>query len=196
MSVDQSGHRQRLKKAERENGLLSFSPHEVIELMLYPVLPRRDVNELSHTISDSVGGVCGLTDADESVRRMIAGLTDHTLSALDAYRHAVKVYEKYAACEGRYLKTRGDMDTFASEIYKEGVRMLTLLSSGREVICVSDMPANGAEGYICNRVLAYDASYAFIVCSREMCPADNEIAALGEALKTIDAELLNTVTIR
>ena len=38
MSVDHSGHRQRLKRAERENGLLSFSPHEVIELMLYILL--------------------------------------------------------------------------------------------------------------------------------------------------------------
>ena len=50
----------------RENGLSSFSPHEVIELMLYTALPRRDVNELAHRLDDAFGGVKGLLDASES----------------------------------------------------------------------------------------------------------------------------------
>ena len=195
MSVDHSGHRQRLKRAERENGLLSFSPHEVIELMLYPVLPRRDVNELAHRISDALGGVCGLTDADDSALDRIPELTRHTKDALDAYRRAVRVYEKYASNEGRFLHTRGDMDAFSASVFQADRRMLALLSSGREVICVSPLPGDAGAGYICEKILAYDASYAFIVCSKDMRPPDEKTEEIQRALAAVDACLLDTATI-
>ena len=185
MSVDHSGHRQRLKRAERENGLLSFSPHEVIELMLYPVLPRRDV----------LGGVCGLTDADDSALDRIPELTRHTKDALDAYRRAVRVYEKYASNEGRFLQTRGDMDAFSASVFQADRRMLALLSSGREVICVSPLPGDAGAGYICEKILAYDASYAFIVCSKDMRPPDEKTEEIQRALAAVDACLLDTATI-
>jgi DNA repair protein RadC len=59
-----SGHRQRMKDRYLTGGLDSFSPHEVIELMLYYAIPQRDVNDLSHRLIERFGSFSGVLEAD------------------------------------------------------------------------------------------------------------------------------------
>ena len=39
------GHRARKKEQFRQHGLDGFADHEVLELLLYYAIPRRDINE-------------------------------------------------------------------------------------------------------------------------------------------------------
>lgn len=57
------GHRERLKKRFVENGIDSFSEHEVLELLLYYAIPRKDVNELAHRLIDRFGRLDVVFDA-------------------------------------------------------------------------------------------------------------------------------------
>lgn len=57
------GHRERLKKRFVEDGLDSFSEHEVLELLLYYAIPRKDVNELAHRLIDRFGRLDVVFDA-------------------------------------------------------------------------------------------------------------------------------------
>ncbi len=59
-----AGHRQRMKDRYLTGGLDSFSPHEVIELMLYYAIPQRDVNDLSHRLLERFGSFSGVIEAE------------------------------------------------------------------------------------------------------------------------------------
>ena len=44
------GHRARKKALFRQSGLDGFADHEVLELVLYYAIPRRDTNETAHRL--------------------------------------------------------------------------------------------------------------------------------------------------
>ncbi len=45
-----AGHRNRLRKRFLEEGLDAFKPHEILELLLFYAIPRKDTNELAHQL--------------------------------------------------------------------------------------------------------------------------------------------------
>ncbi len=49
------GHRQRKKQQFAQQGLSSFADHEVLELLLYYAIPRRDTNEIAHRLLKEFG---------------------------------------------------------------------------------------------------------------------------------------------
>ncbi|MEG2086829.1 MAG: JAB domain-containing protein [Angelakisella sp.] len=57
------GHRERLKKRFRANGLESFELHNILELLLCYAIPRRDVNEEAHRLVDTFGTLTNVLDA-------------------------------------------------------------------------------------------------------------------------------------
>ena len=195
MSVDHSGHRQRLKRAYRENGLMSFSPHEVIELMLYTALPRRDVNELAHRISEQCGGVDRLMRMDESEMLKKLDISPHVARTLSAYGAAVRLYGELSGMSARRLETRGDKNELIRQVYKPGCRVLVLLGAGREVIHISDLPEGSIVSTVLRRVLYYDAARVITLCPARLAIDEGELTALKMALNDIDAALDDAITI-
>ena len=51
------GHRKRLIQRFLEEGLDSFEPHNVLELLLFFAIPRKDTNELAHKLIDTFGSL-------------------------------------------------------------------------------------------------------------------------------------------
>lgn len=45
-----AGHRNRMRRRFLEEGLDAFKPHEVLELLLFYTIPRKDTNELAHLL--------------------------------------------------------------------------------------------------------------------------------------------------
>lgn len=181
MSVDHSGHRQRLKRAYREDGLLSFSPHEVIELMLYPVLPRRDINELAHEISDKLGGVSGaLSAGKEEILR--AGFSETVANALTAYGACVRSYRESSVSEGRFVRTRGEKASVIEEFGSNPVPRAVLLSPAREVIAVLEISKEDKVRFLCERILSYDAASVMIV-------GEENVEEIRAALEKIDCRV-------
>ena len=58
------GHRQRLRQRFQTEGLSSFEEHQALELLLFYAIPRRDTNELAHTLLDTFGNIRNLLEAD------------------------------------------------------------------------------------------------------------------------------------
>ncbi len=59
-----AGHRARLRKRFIEEGLDTFEDHQVIELLLFFAIPRRDTNELAHLLLRRYGSFSALLEAD------------------------------------------------------------------------------------------------------------------------------------
>lgn len=69
-----AGHRSRVRRRFLTGGLDSFQDHEVLELLLFYAVPRRDVNEMAHMLMDRFGSLSGVLDAPEDELCTIPGV--------------------------------------------------------------------------------------------------------------------------
>ena len=57
------GHRERLRRRFENEGLDYFEPHEVLELLLFFVIPRGNVNHIAHRLIDRFRSIHGVFHA-------------------------------------------------------------------------------------------------------------------------------------
>ncbi len=61
---DHQGHRVRLKnRLIKEGGFENFEEHNILELLLFYTIPRKDTNEIAHRILDHFGSLAAVLDA-------------------------------------------------------------------------------------------------------------------------------------
>ena len=58
------GHRARMRQRFRETGFDGFTEHEILEMILFYTCPRKDTNELAHTLINKFGSFAGVIDAE------------------------------------------------------------------------------------------------------------------------------------
>lgn len=75
------GHRQRMRARFYKEGIDSFEPHEVLEMLLYFSIPRIDTNPLAHKLIEKFGSFHGVLEANyEDLLKF--GLTENTVALL------------------------------------------------------------------------------------------------------------------
>ena len=72
-----AGHRERLKKRFLNHGLENFSDVEVIELLLFYAIPRRNTNELSHALLSRFKDLRGVLDAELDELMTVPGIGEN-----------------------------------------------------------------------------------------------------------------------
>ena len=70
-----SGHRQRLRNRFIENGLDGFNDHEILELILFYCIPRKDTNELAHKLLDHFGSLSAVFNASVEQLMVVDGIS-------------------------------------------------------------------------------------------------------------------------
>lgn len=68
------GHRERLRHRFESEGLDDFETHNVLELLLFYVLPRCDTNETAHRLLDRFGSLGGVFSADRKELEEVKGI--------------------------------------------------------------------------------------------------------------------------
>ena len=68
------GHRQRLKDRFREEGLDHFQEHEVLELLLFYCIPRKDTNPIAHALIDRFGSLSQVLEAPPEELAKVPGM--------------------------------------------------------------------------------------------------------------------------
>jgi len=58
------GHRERLRARFLEDGLDGFEDHQVLELLLFHVIPRSDTNPIAHKLMRRFGSLSAVLEAD------------------------------------------------------------------------------------------------------------------------------------
>ena len=58
-----NGHRDRLKQRFGKEGLDNFEPHNILELVLFYAIPRKDTNEIAHRLIKTFGSLSAVMDA-------------------------------------------------------------------------------------------------------------------------------------
>jgi DNA repair protein RadC len=72
------GHRERLKGRFLSEGLDGFNQHQVLEMLLFFSIPRKDTNPLAHTLIERYGSLSGVLEADPSDLVKVDGVGPNT----------------------------------------------------------------------------------------------------------------------
>jgi len=76
------GHRQRLKQRFREEGLDSFSDVQVLELLLFYCIPRKDTNPIAHELLNRFGSLSQVLEATVEELEKVPGISENSASFL------------------------------------------------------------------------------------------------------------------
>jgi len=68
------GHRDRLRERFLQEGLDRFEPHNILELLLFYGIPRKDTNEIAHVLINKFGSLSGVLDAPIEELKSVEGI--------------------------------------------------------------------------------------------------------------------------
>jgi DNA repair protein RadC len=84
------GHRQRLRERFVNAGPAALADYELLELLLFPALPRADVKPLTKTLLDGFGGFAGVINAELGELQTVPGLGETSAIALKAIQRVLR----------------------------------------------------------------------------------------------------------
>lgn len=76
------GHRERLRRRFLEQGLDGFDDHNVLELLLFYALPRRDTNPIAHELLSAFGSLRGVFEATYEELSQVKGVGESAATLL------------------------------------------------------------------------------------------------------------------
>ena len=91
MSIHE-GHRQRLKNRFRSEGLDHFEEHQVLELLLYYVIPRKDTNPIAHELLTRFGSLAQVLEAQPEELAKVPGMGDSAATFLSLITSVGRYY--------------------------------------------------------------------------------------------------------
>ena len=92
MSVHEN-HRLRVKNRFEQNGLDAFDRHQVLELLLFYSVPRKDTNEIAHRLIDRFGSFVGVLDAPMKELEKVEGVGHNVALYLKLLRDTLRYYQ-------------------------------------------------------------------------------------------------------
>ena len=76
----------------RKSGLGSMQPHEILEYLLFPFVPRKDTNEIAHALIDRFSSFGGVLNASEEDLIKVSGMTENAALFLANLSDVFRVY--------------------------------------------------------------------------------------------------------
>ncbi len=123
-----SGHRERLKARFIKDGLESFEPHQVLELLLFYAIPRRDTNPLAHDLIETFGSLPAVLEATPAELCKVKGIGPHAASLISLCGQLVARHQQ---------EKRRKVDTFESvEMIGEYLRPLFINERREKAVLV------------------------------------------------------------
>lgn len=106
-------HRQRMRARIVQSGLDSLNEHEVVEVLLYYALPRRDTNALAHHLIERYGSLAGVLDAAPQDLAKQPGLGENSAFLL---HFAGQLAKRYKQSKNSPRPVYGSTQAFADHV--------------------------------------------------------------------------------
>ena len=87
-----AGHRQRMRKRFIDNGFQGMEQHEILEMLLYYAIPRKDTNALAHRLLNRYGSFSKVCDAPIDILQKDFGLTESAAVLLRMIPELARTY--------------------------------------------------------------------------------------------------------
>lgn len=89
-----SGHRERLKNKYLSIGIDDLYNHEILELLLFYAIPRKDTNEIAHRILEKYNTISGVFEASPKDLAQIMGVGKNAATLISLAGDIVRVVQK------------------------------------------------------------------------------------------------------
>lgn len=133
-----AGHRARMRKRFLETGFAGFPEHEVLEMLLYYGIPRRDTNEIAHGLIERFGSLHDVLCADASALQQTPYISENAAVLLMMFRELYQ-YDTQQQMQGEILDDFRKVCAYFAELYqyetREVVRIALLDQSLRVIRC-------------------------------------------------------------
>ena len=130
-----SGHRDRMRERIVENGLSSLQEHEILEYLLYSLVPRKDTNPLAHLLIKEFGSLKEVFDASVERLLKVDGVTNNIAVFLNSVSDLSRIYTSKSVGEDILLNTTGKcveyISPFMRTLTKEEVYVILKNSQGK-----------------------------------------------------------------
>ncbi|MCD7844541.1 MAG: DNA repair protein RadC [Oscillospiraceae bacterium] len=92
-----------MRKRFMEHGLDNFDDHNVLEMLLFYALPRKDTNLLAHHLLDAFGALAGVFDASPEALMTVNGIGENAAILIHFVPEAARRYLISKAEPGKVL---------------------------------------------------------------------------------------------
>ena len=104
MSIHE-GHRERLRKRFKEEGLDGFSEIQALELALFYAISRKDTNPIAHALLDHFGGLAQVLEAPVEELQKVPGVGESTAVYLRMITELGRLYMVSRTSQTKILTT-------------------------------------------------------------------------------------------
>lgn len=186
------GHRARLRQRFREGGLQTLSQAQIIELLLFYTVPRRDTLPIAERLLERFGSLNGVFSADISDLTGVKGVSQASAVLL---RAAADVYIEYAEPDfiGRisaeYPRTMERLFDNLSKSTKEAVIFAVFVDEGGFAARLERYPAESQSAErIAEAARRYGFAGAFVAVGEDFDGKSELSAQIAKELGTIGVE--------
>lgn len=137
MSVH-DGHRDRLKQRFVTEGLDNFTEIQVLELLLFYCIPRRDTNELAHRLLDRFGSLSQVLDTKAEDLEQTDGIGHNAATFLSLIPAVGRYYSVNRAKRCTFLQNTTECGHYLLPFFDNRVNeavYLLCLDAKRKVLC-------------------------------------------------------------
>ncbi len=204
-----SGHRDRMRARFLKKGLDDFNDHEILELLLYYCIPRRNTNPIAHELIHTFKFISAVFDAPLKALTDF-GLSENSAVLIKLIPQLVRVYldDKQERSQNRVnIERVGNLmkDKFIGR--KVETVILLLLDVGYNILfcgVVGEGSVSSCDVYIKKLVeiaASYNASYAVVGHNHPsgiIAPSDSDVyctEVIANALSTVGVRLLDHVIV-
>ncbi len=205
-----AGHRERLKKRFLEEGLDDFTPVQVLELLLFYCIPRKDTNEIAHRLLDRFGTVSQVLETSPEELAKVEGVGPQAAAFLSMMPAVSRYYGVDKAKRTTVLKSIDDCGQYLLRYFegktKEVVYLLCLNGVGKVLCCqqvgqgginsagvpIRKVVETAMSGNSTAVVLAHNHPSGYAVPSNEDIATTGRIAA---ALDAVDIVLIDHIVV-
>ena len=86
------GHRKRLRDKFLSCGVDNFQDHEVLELLLFYAIPRKNTNVIAHRLLEKFGSLDAVFDSPLSLLKSVEGVGESTAIFIKTISDITRIY--------------------------------------------------------------------------------------------------------
>jgi DNA repair protein RadC len=201
------GHRQRRKELFYANGPDGFADHELLEMLLFYAIPRRDTNRIAHALLEHFGTLEAIWAAPGEELEHVEGVGHSTAVLL---KLAPAIVRRRNVTQPTILNSVNKVGTFFKEKFtgctNEILYQACLDQKGRLLACKKAAEGNGNSATVSVRQIVENALYtgasAVILAhnhpSGVALPSREDVAMTmqaRDALKTVGVKLVDHIVV-
>lgn len=147
---EHADHRQRMKDRFLENGLDIFDEHQVIELLLFFGIPRRDTNVIAHRLIKRFGSLRDVLDAPYEELITIDGIGEHAATLIKLSAELSRRYLISESLDTERFDTVDKLGKFLINLFlgKRNEEVYLLTFNGKMEMLSCDKLADGLSNLV------------------------------------------------